>query len=297
MQLNSKTLEKLREIINGDKTDDYRSGPKLVVFFNELGFNDAYSRGFPSRWAYTDEKLKQINGTPELDKCIRNTFAVFNYIGRVSELDALIADFNQFMAFDKWAVVRDNDTIAFRKLDKVVVEAKRNASEMQEDEFLKQTFNINVDTLGLDASVIEIIKPRLDEVEVCVNKGASLASIILIGSVLEGILLGVALTYPRQYNQSPSSPKDKETGKVKQFPGWTLNNLIDVSAEIGVLKQDVKEFSHVVRNFRNYIHPYEQMSSRFMPDGHTALICWQVLKAAINQICVYRTVKEVKTNG
>lgn len=49
MQLSSKTLEKLREIINGDGTSDYRSGSMLVKFFNELGFKDVYGRGFPSR--------------------------------------------------------------------------------------------------------------------------------------------------------------------------------------------------------------------------------------------------------
>jgi hypothetical protein len=61
MILSHQALEKLREIINGDNTDRYRSGPKLVEFFNRLGFRDTYGQGFPSRWKYTDEKLKQIN--------------------------------------------------------------------------------------------------------------------------------------------------------------------------------------------------------------------------------------------
>lgn len=289
MQLNTKTLEKLRIIINGDGTTDYRSGPKLVDFFNALGFNDIYGQGFPSRWAYTDERLKAINGTPELDKCIKNTFAVFNYIGRIAELDTLLADFNQYMAFDKWSVVRDNDTITFKKLDKVVVEnGKGNPAEIKEDEFLKMTFDVNVDSIGLGSNVNEIIKLRLKEVEACIGNEASLASLILIGSIMEGMLLGTALIYPQQFNQAPSAPKEKDTGKVRKFPDWTLNNFIDVASEVGLLKHDVKKFSHVVRDFRNYIHPYEQMSSRFFPDKQTALICFQVLKAAISQIGVFR---------
>lgn len=64
MQLKKKTLEKLRNLIN--KETQYRSGPQIVRFFNMLGFNDTYGQGFPSRWIYTDEKLSQINGTPEL---------------------------------------------------------------------------------------------------------------------------------------------------------------------------------------------------------------------------------------
>ena len=107
--------------------------------------------------------------------------------------------------------------------------------------------------------------------------------IFLSGSSLEGILLGIASKYPREFNKSKSSPKTP-IGIVKPFNEWTLSNFIDTAHDIGILKEDVKKFSHSLRDFRNYIHPYEQVSSRFNPDEHTAIICWQVLKAAIYQI-------------
>lgn len=289
MQLKERTLQKLREIINGDSTPHYKSGPKLVEFFNSLGSNDRYGQGFPSRWFYTDEKLKEINGTPELDKCIKKIFAVEDYIENIEELDQMIADFNKYLAFDKWQVIRDNDTITFKRLDKVVVaEPEKVSADMQEEDFLKLTFDVNVDALKLDTSISGIIKERLCEVEPCIKNGAPLASIFMIGSILEGILLGTASAFPRQFNQAQCAPKDKDTGKVRIFPEWTLNNMIDVAAEIGILKHDVKKFSHIVRDFRNYIHPYQQMSSQFSPDKHTAMICFQVLKAAIYQIGDYR---------
>lgn len=289
MLLNQKTLEKLRCIINGDETSDYRSGPKLVDFFNTLGFNDTYGQGFPSRWKYTDERLTTLNGTPELDKCIKNTFAVINYIGRIAELDALIADFNQYMAFDRWSVVREDDKITFQKMDKVIVQnGKSDFTVLKEDAFLKMEFDVNIDSIGLESNVSEILKQRLKEVEVCIGNEASLASIILIGSIMEGMFLGTASIYPQQFNQAHSAPKDKNTGKVRPFPDWTLLSFIEVAYQVGLIKQDVKKFSHVVRDFRNFIHPYEQMSSGFSPDKHTALICFQVLKAAISQIGVFR---------
>ena len=289
MQLKERTLQKLREIINGDNTAYYKSGPKLVEFFNSLGSNDQYGQGFPSRWVYTDEKLKRLNGTPELDKCIKKIFSVEDYIENIEELDQKIADFNKYLAFDKWQVVRENDTITFKRLDKVViVEPKKASADIQEDAFLKLTFDVNVDALKLDASISDIIKQRLHETELCVNHDAPLAAVFLIGSILEGVLLGTASAFPRRFNQAQSAPRDKDTGKVKIFPEWTLNNMIDAAAEIGILKQDVKKFSHAVRDFRNYIHPYQQMSAQFSPDKHTALICFQVLKAAICQIGDYR---------
>ena len=289
MQLSDKTLEKLREIINGDGTPDYRSGPKLVSFFNDLGFHDQYGQGFPSRWFYTDEKLKVINGTPELDKCIKKAFAVVEYIGRIDQLDAMITDFNQYLAFDKWVIIRDNDIITFKRRDRVIVEGPKGIEETSEDAFLRQSFSVDVTQLGLDPDVNDIVILRLKEAETCVKNDAPLSSVIMIGSILEGILLGIASAYPRLFNQTQSAPKN-EAGTVRRFPEWTLNNYIDAASEIGFLKQDVKRFSHVVRDFRNYIHPYSQMVSRFSPDKQTALICLQVLRAAIYQIGEYRKV-------
>ena len=96
-------------------------------------------------------------------------------------------------------------------------------------------------------------------------------------------MLGIASKHPKEFNQSRTSPKD-QTGKVKPYHEWTLSNFIDTANDIGILKEDVKKFSHSLRDFRNYIHPYQQMYSRFSPDIDTAKISWQVLKAAINDL-------------
>lgn len=107
---------------------------------------------------------------------------------------------------------------------------------------------------------------------------------ILCGSILEGILLGIALKNMKEFNQSPSSPKDKDSGKVLPFQDWTLSSFIDVAYSIGMLGLDVRKFSHSLRDFRNYIHPYLQVSSGFSPDIDTAKISWQVLQAAISDL-------------
>lgn len=281
MQLQQKTLEKLRNLINGET--EYRSGPKLVEFFNDLGSNDSYNRGggFPSRWVYTDEKLSNINGTPELDKCIRKLFAPVNFIGRFSDLDKFIAEFNQYLAFDGWQVLRKETEITFAKAGKIVF--KENV-EVKENDFLQKEFSdIPLEKLGLDSIITETLNIRFDEIKKCLNVKAPMSVIFLSGSSLEGILLGIASKHPKEFNQSKASPKD-QSGKVKPYHEWALSNFIDTAYEIGILKEDVKKFSHSLRDFRNYIHPYEQISSGFNPDEHTAKICWQVLKAAIYQL-------------
>lgn len=281
MILAKKTLEKLRQLINEET--EYRSGPRLVDFFNELGFNDSYGQGFPSRWMYTDEKLNQINGTPELDKCIKNVLAPANFIGRFQELDTRIKAFNQYLTFDKWQVVRNQADITFQRLEKVEIDDSIQGKEA-ENEFLNREFtDVDVTGLGLESAVTEVLQHRIEEIEKCFSANAPLAVILLAGSTLEGIFLGLAIKYPKEFNGAKSSPKDS-SGKVKQFHDWRLNSFIDVARNLSLIQYDTQKFSHALRDFRNYIHPFEQMSSGFNPREHTAKICLQVLKAAINEI-------------
>lgn len=280
MEINQKSIEKLRELINEET--EYRSGPQLVRFFNDLGFNDSYGQGFPSRWIYTEDKIKSINGTPELDECIKKLFDPINFIGEIDKLDNHIKNFNQYLAFDKWEVLRKGTEITFKRAGKI--ELHNNANSENSENFLDQEFdNISLDELGLTSTVTEILKSRFEEIKKCFRSKAHLSVIFMCGSSLEGILLGIALENPKDFNQALSAPKDRE-GKVKIFPDWALSQLIDVASEIGFLKEDVKKFSHSLRDFRNYIHPYQQVSTGFNPDHHTANICFQVLKAAIYQI-------------
>lgn len=153
-----------------------------------------------------------------------------------------------------------------------------------ENQFIAEDFgNIAIEKLGLDANICHILKQRIDEVKRALSARAPLAVIFLCGSTLEGILLAVAGTKAKEFNQSTLSPKDK-LGKVKPFNEWTLNDFINVARDLNLVGEDVKKFSHALRDFRNYIHPYQQMSSNFHPDEHTARICWQVLQAAISQL-------------
>jgi hypothetical protein len=166
-----------------------------------------------------------------------------------------------------------------------VANSFNNAQDFSaEDEFMQKSFkDISLKCFNLDTAILVILEQRIEEIQRCLKAKSSLAVIFLCGSVLEGLLLGVASKNPKLFNQSASSPKD-ESGKVKQMPNWTLSNFIDVAHSLNLLGQDVKKFSHSLRDFRNYIHPYQQMSERFNPDHNTAEICWRVVQAAIFQI-------------
>ena len=285
MKLSAKTIQVLREIIN--EKSQYRSGPMIVQFFNELGFHDVYGQGFPSRWAYTEEKLNQLNGTVTLDQCIRNVFAPVNYIENPSLLDELLELFNKHLQYDDWNVYIEGKNVLFRKANFDLHKSfKPDAPSMKNvDEFIKiKISNLNITKLPIESCLHPIIESRMKEIDKCIENEISLGCIFLCGSVMEGIFNAIAMKAPSFFNSANSSPKERDSGKVKTFDKWTLENYISVAYELGYIKEDVKRFSHSVQNFRNYIHPYQQISQKFTPTIDTAVLCAQVVKMAINQI-------------
>jgi hypothetical protein len=183
-----------------------------------------------------------------------------------------------------------------REIDRAILEKSRaivarlggkpvnQANAETESEFLSKEFSIpNIEKLPIEQAVASVIRRRLEEARTALGAGAYLSVIFLCGSVLEGVLLGAAQSNPAGFNRANASPKSDD-GTVRKFQDWTLASFIDVACEIGVLKPDVKKFSHGLRDYRNYIHPYEEMVSGFTPDEHTAKVCFQVLKAALASV-------------
>ena len=179
---------------------------------------------------------------------------------------------------------RDVDSGVLKKCREIVARLSGKspaATSEAVESFLDKEFTIpNIHKLPVDPQVATIIESRLAEARKALKAGAHLSVIFMCGSVLEGVLLGVALKNPEKFNRSSASPKNTE-GKVKPLHEWSLTQLIDAACDAQLLKLDVKKFSHGLRDFRNYIHPYEQMVSGFSPDEHTAKVCFQVLKAAL----------------
>jgi len=134
----------------------------------------------------------------------------------------------------------------------------------------------------VDSRILPLLESRFREAHLCLEH-APLATIMLCGSLLEGLLLGLAQQRPADFNRSPSSPKDKN-GAIKKFNEWKLTELIDVAFDLGFLRLDVKMFGQYLRNFRNYIHPYQQMKEGFHPDRYTAQMCLTAVEASIDSL-------------
>jgi hypothetical protein len=151
-----------------------------------------------------------------------------------------------------------------------------------EEKELKPLPPPDFDALGLEVGLSDILQKRWDEIQKCIDSNATLSALIMMGSMLEGFLLGIMLKQPKFANTAALAPK--KDGKVKQFYDWKLAEMIDVAHEIGWIQLDVKKFSHALREFRNLIHPHEQLSLKTYPNLDTCNISWLVVQAACNNI-------------
>ena len=83
--------------------------------------------------------------------------------------------------------------------------------------------------------------------------------------------------------KSSSAPKDKNK-EVYPLENWKLSNLIDVACDLKFLGEDTQKVGHVLREYRNYIHPHKQIELQFTPDMDTARTCVHVLSAVIRDL-------------
>lgn len=286
--LDEATLDSLADFICGDDTNRfpiYRSSSYLTRFFQGLRINSVHD-GTTRKW-WTLEILKQLQPS-DLEKVVLRLVDLREYKADRKALKRAVQSMNDILAIDNFKIgfINGAQPILLRA-DPISFDEKEFIEPAGTDEssFLSKQFSddIKMSDLGFDTVITSYLQDRIDEIQASPKHKTPLATIFLLGSTLEGILLATALKDPARFMKANAAPKDK-TGKVIKTYDWKLYSLIDVAYEVKLLSYDVKKFSHVLRDFRNYIHPYEQMSQDFHPDQRTVDICWQVFKAAFEQL-------------
>jgi hypothetical protein len=152
MKISERTIKRLAEIITGDKSlSPYRSGPNLVGFFNEFGTNHTYGQGFPSRWTFTEDCLRQFNDTPALKKIILSAVDPRDFMGatvynketqenKPANLQDALTYLNEFLAYDGYEIVphgKGYDLID-RTRGEIVVDVKLEPSHLSHAFIMEQ---------------------------------------------------------------------------------------------------------------------------------------------------------------
>jgi hypothetical protein len=222
-------------------------------------------------------------------------------------------------ATDRFTGLRDVDSkirevkIAFESVESIPKSLIENMNRDQD--FEAQSRRVRLEALGnycdnairlMDSSAIKDVKvitripdikklvsilPDLErtlserwlDAQKCVHQKCYLAAIILMGSVLEGLLLARVSLSPSDAYKSSAVPKDKGD-KPKGYTDWNLSELINVAVDIGWIKSDRGKFSHALRESRNIVHPWAEITSKAYFDEYTCSTSWEALKASISDL-------------
>lgn len=276
--MDATTKEKIAELICGDdskKHPIYRSSTFLIKFFQDIGINVAHD-GTTRKW-WTLSIIDTLNGF-DLQKVILRLASPKLYGGNRDQIKLVLSTLNEILAVEGLKIILDG-------IEPKLIKQKPNydfTDTKNEERELRPLPPPDFDKLNLEYGISEILKKRWDEIQKCIDSKATLSAVIMMGSLLEGFLLGVMQRKPQLANTAVNSPK--RDGKVKHFAEWSLNDMIEVAHEIGWIQLDVKKFSHALRDFRNIIHPYQQLALNTYPDIDTCNISWLVVQAACNDI-------------
>jgi hypothetical protein len=103
VKLSEQTISALGSVITGDgRRSPYRTGTQLVSFFNQFGLEDTYGNGFPSRWYYAEEKLREFNDTPTMKDILVSALDPRHFLGKEFDINVAIEHLNQFLEFDNY---------------------------------------------------------------------------------------------------------------------------------------------------------------------------------------------------
>jgi hypothetical protein len=113
---------------------------------------------------------------------------------------------------------------------------------------------------------------------------AKKSTVILAGSILEAILFDRLILDPAMKTRAVASsgaPKDR-LGNVLNTKDWTLQHLIQVAADLGVLPAaKEKLIDQSLRDYRNFVHPRKEVRSQISigdPEMRSAV-------AALDGVC------------
>jgi len=264
-------------MICGDGQDYpvYRSGSELTRFFERVGFSNFIHDGSTRKW-WTLSVLNQLTEN-NLKAVVLRLADPREYRGNEQQVSQAVRKLNEILMVEGLKVELEGVTPRLKEITPQFV------SQPEEPE-LKPLPPPDFLNLKLEPGLGEILADRWDQAQKCLSVGAHLAAIIIMGSMLEGMLLAVLQKFPKEANQCGAAPQDPRAGKVKYFAEWTLADMINVAHDVGWIGLDVKKFSHALRDFRNLIHPYQQMALKTFPDKDTCEISWLVVQAAANDL-------------
>jgi len=96
--------------------------------------------------------------------------------------------------------------------------------------------------------------------------------IILCGGTIEAILTDLLLANGARAKSSGAAP-----GRISDITKWDLTDLISVAVDLKLISAGVEKLSHSLREYRNLVHPGNEIRNKLTFDAEEARIALEVL--------------------
>lgn len=122
-----------------------------------------------------------------------------------------------------------------------------------------------------DINIRKIIERDYDEIQRAYISKCWKSVIILCGGTIEAILTDLLISYDTKAKQAKSAPNKTDISR------WDLSDLINVAVEIQLVSVGVEKLSHPIREYRNLVHPGNEIRNKLKFDAEEAKIALEVL--------------------
>lgn len=123
MKITERTIKFLGKTLCGDNgLLPYKSGPKLVDFFVNFGADDQYGEGFPSRWIYTEDKVREFNDSLTLKKVIEDSVDPRDLMESEIEPEETINKINEYLKFDGYELKKIGEFYKIHDFKGIIVQ-------------------------------------------------------------------------------------------------------------------------------------------------------------------------------
>ena len=278
-RLDESTLEALAECICGSGTGagggytrpgPYRTMGQIHDFFRRAGIRPVGTSS-TRKW-FVLESLEAVDGSGHLEHVLRRLASPKEYHGDAELTTSVIEHLNQILIVEGLELSLQGVDANVQAIEAAVAPSRpKHRSGDDVPDFAR---------LVADSTLADILTFRWQEAQRCVQAGAHLSAIVMMGSILEGALLYTVEQHRATASRASRAPRNRDKSP-RPIHRWGLSALIDVAHEVRWLEGDVSRFSHALRESRNVVHPYVQRQQHDYPDADTCAICWKVVRAAI----------------
>ena len=122
-----------------------------------------------------------------------------------------------------------------------------------------------------DSNIRKIVDRDYDEIQRTYISKCWKSVIILCGGIIEAILMDLLSSRAEEAKQAESAPNKLDIST------WDLSELINVSVELKWVKEGVGKLSHPLREYRNLVHPGNEIRNKLQFDAEEAKISLEVL--------------------